>query len=161
MNAVLDVKSHWVTPTDDHQILQIEKQLFADPLTPEDLKDMYGNPECIGRVYEIQKEYSAQVDWSIIVGYIIFQSINNSYYLCRIGVHPDFHRQGIGRKILQDLLRRAKQRKRKRLYAFITESDLQSLYFLKGCGWKAIRLVRGGGKDEDGIETELLVPSRK
>lgn len=161
MIAISDVTSHWVVPTDDNQILCIEKQLFADPLTQDNLKEMYSNPECIGRVYEVQKEYSAQVDWKIIVGYVIFHSFNNSYYLCRIGVHPDFQHQGIGRKILQDLLRRAKQRKRKRLYAFVTESDMQTLYFLKACGWKAIRVVRGGGKDEDGIEIELIVPSRK
>ncbi len=149
------VKSHWATPADNHEIIAIDKSLFGEPLTKEDLEGLYQDNTSTGRCYEIKmvRDYH---EWNMLVGYILFHVRVGSYYLNRIGVHHEYQRQGIGRMMLKDLARRTKQRKRLRCYTFTTELDLDTLNFFKACGWKAVRLIRGGGHAcEDAIEQEF------
>ena len=93
----------YVLMREDHleQIAELEKQCFSDPWSIRSITSELNNPLSLWIVAE---------DNGTVAGYVGSQSVLGEADMMNLAVSPAFRRQGIGRKLVQELVARLKDK---------------------------------------------------
>ncbi len=114
---------------DMDEVIAIEKQSFSDPWSKQNF------------LKELELTFSwawvAKLDKKL-VGYSCCWEIGDELQIANLAVHPDFRNQGIGKKILQEILNRACQKKLKQVTLEVRESNQFGLKLYYGFGFMEI-----------------------
>ena len=93
----------YVLMREDHleQIAEIEQQCFSDPWSLRSITSELSNPLSLWVVAEENGK---------VAGYVGSQSVLGEADMMNLAVAPSFRRQGIGRKLVQELVRRLNEK---------------------------------------------------
>jgi len=90
---------------------------------------------------------------AVLVGYALYQLRPRSIGICRLGVHPACWRRGFGSALVAKLVSKLAPGRRTSATIVVRETNLQGQLFLRGRGFRAVKLVREAYADtgEDAI----------
>ena len=93
---------NYVLMRDEHleQIAELEKQCFSDPWSLNSITSELHNSLSL---------WVVAVENGIVAGYVGSQSVLGEADMMNLAVAPPFRRQGVGRKLVQELIRRLKE----------------------------------------------------
>lgn len=92
----------YVLMREDHleQIAELEKLCFSDPWSLRSITSELNNPLSLWVVAE---------ENGVVAGYVGSQSVLGEADMMNLAVAPAYRRQGIGRKLVEELIRRLKE----------------------------------------------------
>jgi len=108
-----------------------------------------------GLVFEIERE---------IVGHMLYYLGKDFIEIIRLAVVPVHRRRGIGTFAICHMIDKLAYQRRIGLRFRLMEENLEGQIFLREMGFKAVRILRGYYKEQDGylfervVKTEKLVP---
>ena len=107
------------------QIAKLEDKCFKDPWSEEDFRSSYSLPDCYGFVLEDETE---------IVGYACALFLFEEGDIANVAVSFKYRRQGLGKRLLNELEAKAKTLGVERLFLEVRTSNFpaRSLYFKQG-----------------------------
>ena len=109
------------------QILQIEKMEFENPWTYNQIKaDLLSIKNSENLVYLINDG---------VIGYILGSLVLDEFHLNNIAVKKKFQSIGIGRMLMENLFYRLKNKKIKRIYLEVSDSNLHAQKLYKKMGF--------------------------
>jgi len=114
---------------DVEEVIKIEKQSFSDPWSKDNFMAELNLP--------FSWVWAAKIETSL-AGYCCCWEMEEELQIANLAVHPDFRSQGVGKKILQEILNRACQRKIKRVTLEVRESNQAALKLYQGFGFEEI-----------------------
>lgn len=125
------------------QVAAIEQQSFTEPVSLKDLN------ACLLGVREVAGLVAMAQQTEMVIGYVLYEQRRRSTHVMTMAVHPEHRLRGVGRKLLQRLIRSLNQTRR-RLTITLPETNLPACKFLRACGIQG-RLKRGHYGTEDAI----------
>ncbi|MBU6293647.1 MAG: ribosomal protein S18-alanine N-acetyltransferase [Planctomycetes bacterium] len=128
----------WMIRRDMPEVMRIEKACFDHPWTEEDFLRCLKQRNCIGMVAELG---------DTIAGFMIYELHKNRLHIIDFAVHPDYHRQGIGRQMVAKLLAKLSCHRRTKVTLEIRESNLKAQLFFRKQGFVATRVLRSYFED--------------
>lgn len=128
----------WLLRRDMDEVLAIEKGCFAYPWTEEDFLLCLRQRNCIGTVFEYHQ---------MILGFMIYELHKSRLHLANIAVSPSRHRQKIGAKMVQRLVDKLSQQRRRLITANVRESNLGAQLFFQQCGFHCVEVVHNAFDD--------------
>ena len=132
--AEVTTQVRWLIRRDMHDVLIIERASFPDPWTEEDFLHCLRQRYCIGMVAERD---------GLIVGYMIYTLHDKRLELLNLAVLPDCRRQGVGRAMVDKLIDKLNQQRRRRISLKVIESNLPGQLFFRAMGFRARKVVHG------------------
>lgn len=130
----------WMIRRDMPTVLAIESECFEFPWGEEDFVRCLRQRNCIGMVAEFEEQ---------VVGFMIYELHKTRLHLLGLAVSPLLQRQGIGSVMMQKLLSKLCQQRRHTIACEVRESNLKALYFMKACGLRAVKVLRGYYEESD------------
>lgn len=135
----------WLIRRDMPEVLDIENQCLDSSWTEDDFLCCLRQRSCIGMVAECNHR---------IVGFMIYELHKAKLHVLSFAVDPDFRRQGIGSQMIENLVAKLSQQRRREIVLEVRESNLSAQLFFKKMGFKAVSVLRSHYDDtgEDGLE---------
>lgn len=130
----MDVHIRWMIRRDMREVLQIEFEAFEFPWSEDDFNRVLVQRNAIGVVAEHKHE---------VIGFVIYSLHKTRLELLNFAVSPKVHRQGVGRRLAEHLVKKLHAGRRTRLTANVRESNLAAQLFLRAVGFRAVNVVRG------------------
>lgn len=129
-------------------ITAIEKRIFSTPWSEKSFLDAFSSADNIYLVSLLGKE---------IAGYCGIWISYEVADLCNIAVVPEYRRQGIGEKLLQEAIYCTKGRKAERILLEVRESNQGAMFLYQKIGFEKIGVRRGyySAPREDAILMQL------
>lgn len=141
--------ARWLVPRDVLALLEIEKSL-SRPWPEEAFTEYLARRNAIGTVVEVKGR---------VVGYML-QVLRKRYVeVIRFMVHPDFRGQGLGHRMIIRLVNNLFNHARTRIAINVSEWDTFTHQWLKGCGFRATKVVSGPEEDHYRFVYQLPVPA--
>lgn len=106
--------------------------LLADP-----------SKENVQKYLEKGELYVTLLENKIIGGYIIVKKSKDIIEIKNIAVDKKYQGQGIGKRLVSDIISRAKTNRAKRIEVGTGNSSIQQLAFYKNCGFKVVGVDKG------------------
>jgi ribosomal-protein-alanine N-acetyltransferase len=131
----------WLIRRDMDEVLEIERRSFQFPWTEEEFLVCLRQRNCIGTVYESPQCY--------IHGFMIYELHKWSLRLLNFAVAPEVRQTGVGRAMVQRLIDKLSQQKRRFIEAEVRETNLKAQLFFSGAGFKAVSVLRRHYDDTD------------
>lgn len=122
----------WTIRRDLPLILDIEEQVFDDPLSHSDFVDFLSERNSIGMVAELDHQ---------IVGYVIYKMRSQLNELASIAVDPKYARSGVGTALINKIIRKLNS-KRTRIEAFVRERNLPAQQFFRSLNFRANQIIK-------------------
>lgn len=148
MKTLRDLTIRLMFNRDLSKVLEIERRKPGPAWTRNDFRPVFRAPDADGWVAEIDGE---------VVGFVVFRHVADEsgrrVVLRNFGVAPYWRRRGVGRAMfrkIEDRLRSAEDR----VQVTVPESNLPAQLFLRGVGYKAVRVLRDHFGGEDGFFME-------
>jgi hypothetical protein len=128
----------WMIERDLPRAIEIEEQWFGEfGWLNAEFRGFLKKPSNIGLV--------AEGDDGEVVGYALYTLYENSMSVDRLVVDRNKARTGIGRDLLSNLIKKVTGHvRRNKIYFNVGERDLDTQLWLKACGIKCERIVKGG-----------------
>jgi ribosomal-protein-alanine N-acetyltransferase len=89
------------------------------------------------------------------VGFSLFRSVANESELLLLAVSPNYRRRGVGRKLLQDFLSRARTRGSTRVHLEVREGN-PAIQMYRHAGFEPIGRRRNYYRAQDGSQFDAL-----
>lgn len=119
--------------SDLDRIMEIEKLCFKAPWGRDDLyREINDNKLSVMQVITID---------GLVVGFCDYWNTFDSGTICQIAIHPDYQKQKLGSKLLEEVLKDAKAKKIRTLTLEVRASNEKAINFYKKFGFK-ITLVK-------------------
>jgi len=131
----------WLIRRDMDEVLEIERRSFQFPWTEEEFLVCLRQRNCIGTVYESPQGY--------IHGFMIYELHKWSLRLLNFAVAPEVRQTGVGRAMVQRLIDKLSQQKRRFVEAEVRETNLKAQFFFASAGFKAVQVLRRHYDDTD------------
>ncbi len=131
----------WLIRRDMDEVLEIERRSFQFPWTEEEFLVCLRQRNCIGTVYESPQGY--------IHGFMIYELHKWSLRLLNFAVAPEVRQTGVGRAMVQRLIDKLSQQRRRFIEAEVRETNLKAQLFFSGAGFKAVSVLRRHYDDTD------------
>src|SRR6185436_8161926 len=77
------------------------------------------------------------VGYGIPLGYLVYQRSKTCIAIRELAVHPDHQRKGLGRELIEFVVRRLDQQKLDKLEVIVPESNLVACKFFRSMGFRA------------------------
>lgn len=129
----------WMLRRDMQDVLKIEYRSFDWPWSEDDFMHCLSHHNRIGLVYEQEDK---------IMGYIVYETLEDRIRVLNIAVHPNHRRQGIGVQLLDALKGRLKD-SRATVDMYVSEDNLNTQLFLKKNKFIASNVEKNFYKDFD------------
>lgn len=107
-------------------VAELERQCFSAPWSEGALREELDNDCACFLVAEHQ---------NMVCGYIGCHIVLDEGYIANVAVSPALRRQGIGRQLVQEMIRQAKQRGLAFLTLEVRESNLPAIDLYTSCGF--------------------------
>jgi ribosomal protein S18 acetylase RimI-like enzyme len=133
-------------------VVGIECDATPNPWTESDFVAFLADRAHVGCVTEHNRQ---------IVGHMLYELCEQHLVLHRIAVHPDHIRHGIGRSMVQHLVNRSAWQRWTHIDCIIPE-DSQTVFFLRSCRFRCIRLLRDEFEGRDGylMRRSIAAPAK-
>jgi ribosomal-protein-alanine N-acetyltransferase len=131
------------------EVLSIENASFEFAWSEEDFIRCLRQRNCIGMVAEHEER---------IVGFMIYELHRNRLHLLNFAVHADFHRRGVGSRMITKLISKLSSQRRDRITLEVRETNLAAQLFFRHMGFRAVAVLRDFY--EDTVEDAYLMQYR-
>ncbi len=119
--------------SDLDRIMEIEKLCFKAPWGRDDLyREINDNKLSVMQVITID---------DLVVGFCDYWNTFDSGTICQIAIHPDYQKQKLGSKLLEEVLKDAKAKKIRTLTLEVRASNEKAINFYEKFGFK-VTLVK-------------------
>lgn len=149
----------WLIRKDMPAVLSIEQRAFEFPWLEEDFLCCLRQRNCIAMVATIGDR---------VVGQMTYELHKGHYVILNFAVDPEFHRQGIGRAMMQTMKGKLCVGHRCKLIMDIRETNLAAQRFLKSEGFQCVTVMRdhweqnyGGHESAYRFEHDISGPKQK
>ncbi len=156
------VHIRWMIRRDMPEVLQTEKSSFEYPWSEEDFLRCLRQRNCIGMVAEQNER---------VVGFMIYELHKDQLHVLNFAVAPQLRRREVGSQMVEKLVSKLSDRRRRRIVLEVRETNLAAQMFFKNLGFRAVSLLRDFYEDtvEDAYvmhlcceeEREVLVPTNR
>jgi [ribosomal protein S18]-alanine N-acetyltransferase len=128
----------WLIRRDMEEVLAIERDSFQFAWTEEEFLCCLRQRNCIGTVAELDHR---------IVGFMIYELHKSMLRILNFAVGKEFRRCGIGSQMVQRLVDKLSQQRRREIVLEVRETNLPAqLFFAKG-GFRAVTVLRNHYED--------------
>ena len=119
--------------TADHvsQVAQLEKLCFRDPWSENSVSSELNNPLSLWLV---------AVEGEKVAGYVGSQSVMGESDMMNVAVHPDFRRQGIGERLILELIDHLANRGNHSLTLEVRASNVSAIALYRKLGFVQVGL---------------------
>jgi [ribosomal protein S18]-alanine N-acetyltransferase len=132
-NAARQAQIRWLIRRDMDEVLTIERSSFEFPWTEEEFLCCLRQRNCIGTVAELDHE---------IVGFMIYELHQSMLRILNFSVSPNIRRQGIGTQMVQRLVDKLSQQRRREIVLEVRETNLNAQLFFANSGFRALSVLR-------------------
>lgn len=139
----------WLIRRDMDEVMAIENGCFAIPWSEEDFLCALRQRNCIGTVFE---------DRHRILGFMIYELHKSRLHLANIAVMPEMHRKKIGAKMIQRLVDKLSQQRRRCITAHVREGNLAAQLFFQQCRFRCVETIKNAY--DDSIEDAYVMRYR-
>lgn len=129
----LEVQIRWLIRRDMADVLRIEQSCFEQPWTEEEFLCCLRQRNCIGMVAEADHE---------ILGFMIYELHKAKLRILNFAVSSSAQRQGVGTCMVQRLIDKLSQQRRKEILLDVRETNLAAQMFYKKQGFRAVHVLR-------------------
>lgn len=129
----LQAQIRWLIRRDMEEVLSIEQGSFEFPWTEEEFLSCLRQRNCIGTVAELDHE---------IVGFMIYELHPSMLRILNFAVSPNCRRAGIGKQMVQRLVDKLSQQRRREIVLEVRETNLDAQLFFAGSDFKAVTVLR-------------------
>lgn len=149
---MLNTHIRWMIRRDMPEVLDIANRGCEFPWEEEVFVKCLRQRNCIGMVAETPDER--------IAGFMVYDLHKHYLHILNIAVHPDFHRQGVGRQMVRRLMSKLAPQRRTRISLVVRETNLDLQLFFRACGFQAVSVLREHWLDsgEDAYEMQYRLP---
>lgn len=135
----LDVQVRWLIRRDLGDVCDIENNNKMQPWKYNDFLEHLRRRNSIGMVAE---------NGTTIAGFMIYELGKRSINIVNFGVAPDCTRLGVGTAMIEKLVSKLCQERRRSLRIIVEDDNLDMHLFLRAMGFQAVRVVRSMPRDE-------------
>lgn len=129
----LKVQIRWLIRRDMPEVLEIERDSFEFAWTEEDFLCCLRQRNCIGMVAEYDHE---------IVGFMIYELHKSKLRILNFAVSRAHRRRHIGQQMVNRLVEKLSQQRRKEIFLEVRETNLDAQLFFSGEGFRALQVLR-------------------
>jgi ribosomal-protein-alanine N-acetyltransferase len=130
----LKVQIRWLIRRDMPEVLDIEGGSFEFAWTEEDFLSCLRQRNCIGMVAEHDHR---------IFGFMIYELHKARLRILNFAVAPEARRHRVGAQMVQRLVDKLSQQRRKEILLEVRETNLHAQMFFKKQGFRAVHVLRG------------------
>ena len=123
----------WLIRRDMDEVLAIERGSFEFPWTEEEFLCCLRQRNCIGTV--------AEQDHAI-VGFMIYELHQSMLRIMNFAVSPDHRRSGVGQQMIQRLIDKLSQQRRREIVLEVRETNVAAQLFFSSCQFRALSVLR-------------------
>lgn len=123
----------WLIRRDMDEVLQIERSSFQFAWTEEEFLCCLRQRNCIGTVAELDHR---------IVGFMIYELHKSMLRILNFAVGTEFRRCGIGCQMVQRLVDKLSQQRRREIVLEVRETNLPAQLFFASSGFRAVTVLR-------------------
>lgn len=123
----------WLIRRDMEEVLLIERASFEFPWTEEEFLCCLRQRNCIGTVAELDHK---------IVGFMIYELHKSMLRILNFAVGTDYRRCGIGRQMVQRLIDKLSQQRRREIVLEVRETNVPAQLFFAENGFRAVTVLR-------------------
>lgn len=139
----------WLIRRDMDEVLAIENACFSIPWSEEDFLCSLRERNCIGTVFEYHQR---------ILGFMIYELYKSRLHIANMAVMPGRHRQKIGSKMVQRLVDKLSQQRRRSITTNVRETNVGAQLFFQQCGFRCVETIKNAF--DDGIEDAYVMRYR-
>ncbi len=132
-NVAQQAQIRWLIRRDMDEVLAIERSSFEFPWTEEEFLCCLRQRNCIGTVAELDHE---------IVGFMIYELHQSMLRILNVAVSPNLRRQGVGTQMVQRLVDKLSQQRRREIVLEVRETNLDAQLFFANGGFRALSVLR-------------------
>ena len=132
-NHASPVLIRWLIRRDMDEVLAIERESFEFPWTEEEFLCCLRQRNCIGTVAELDHK---------IVGFMIYELHQSMLRILNFAVSSDQRRDGIGGQMIQRLIDKLSQQRRREIVLEVRETNLAAQMFFGSCNFRALSVLR-------------------
>jgi ribosomal-protein-alanine N-acetyltransferase len=155
-----NLEFRWMIRKDFPEVINIENTSQLDPWSNKQLFGVLGKKHTIGLVATLKDENKNK-----IVGYVIYELQKQRFDLQRFAVHHKYRRKGIGKLLIEKIVKKPHSsiNKRKEIHIVLRETNLEAQLFFKSQKFKAIEVLRQNFEDtqEDGYLMRLALTQKE
>lgn len=129
----LRTQIRWLIRRDMDEVLAIERSSFEFPWTEEEFLCCLRQRNCIGTVAELDHE---------IVGFMIYELHQSMLRILNFAVAPGMRRHGVGQQMVQRLIDKLSQQRRREIVLEVRETNLEAQLFFQDCDFRAVHVLR-------------------
>ena len=129
----LRTQIRWLIRRDMDEVLAIERASFEFPWTEEEFLCCLRQRNCIGTVAELDHE---------IVGFMIYELHQSMLRILNFAVAPKIRRHGVGGQMVQRLVDKLSQQRRREIVLEVRETNLDAQLFFKNNDFRALQVLR-------------------
>ena len=137
---LLRVQLRWMNECDLDRVYELEQEFSPKPWGPLEFAHMLMHSNCVGMVVEHDSQ---------IIGYVIYEMLENSIKISNICVMPKFRRKGVGSQMIARIAFALPHSTRKEITLAVHESNLIAQLFFRSLGFKAVNICRAEDMKED------------
>lgn len=143
------VQIRWMIRRDMAEVLQIERDSFEYHWTEEDFLSCLRQRNCIGMVSEAEGQ---------VVGFMIYELHKTRLHILNFAVASEYSRQGIGGQMIDKLISKLSQQRRKDITLEVRETNLPAQLFFQDEDFMAVGVLRN--HYEDSVEDAYVMRYR-
>lgn len=134
----MNVSIRWMIRRDLAEVVEIERLSFEQRWDEKVFLQVLRQRTCIGIVAEHNHR---------VVGYAIYELQKNMISVLNFAVHPDFQRKYIGTQIINRIIDKLTQQRRRSIALEVRESNLSAQLFFKQMGFRAMHVLQNYFED--------------
>ena len=139
-SEVLKVQIRWLIRRDMADVLEIENKSFDYPWSEEDFLTCLRQRNCIGMVAEYDQK---------IVGFMIYELHKSNLRVLNFAVDSNHRRMRVGHQMVQRLIDKLSQQRRKEIVLETRETNLDAQLFFQKQGFRAVSVMRNHYEDTE------------
>ncbi len=145
----------WAGPEHAADLAGLHKDLFEQPWDESSVADLLRHPGSISFLARLGQPLQT-------AGFIMGQLAADEAEILSLGVRKDRQRHGIGRKLVEAMVRTARKAEARRLFLEVAESNPAAIALYKGVGFAEIGrrkgyYARAGAPPEDALMLALAL----
>lgn len=151
----------WMLRDDMYRVLAIESESFDHPWREADFVLVLRQSNCLGQVSvsrsvdpiawsEVTKSWASEHEREAIYGYQVYELYKAKIVLLNIAVAEDCRRRGVGRRMVEELIKKLSPARRRQIVADVRETNLPAQRFFSSLGFAVRKICAGrfdGGED--------------